>query len=358
MKIPVAKATIMEITPYKPGESKVEGKENIIKLSSNESPFGPSPKAISAYKAAANQLHRYPDGGANQLRKAIGAAHDIDPERVVCGAGSDEIISLLCQAYTTSGKEVLYSQHGFLMYAIYAKAAGATPVEAPASNLGTNVDNILAHVSERTAIVFIANPNNPTGTYLTQDELLRLRKALPEKVLLVIDGAYAEYVEKEDYSNGRELVDRYDNVVMLRTFSKLYGLAALRIGWAYASQEIIDVLHRVRGPFNINAPAIAAASAAIEDSTFTEKVRTHNNRWLERFEKHFNAEGFAYYPSLGNFYLIDFTNKGGAEKADALLKENHIIARKVTAYGLPEYLRISIGLDEDNKKVMEVLGKL
>ncbi|MGH6915236.1 MAG: pyridoxal phosphate-dependent aminotransferase, partial [Geminicoccales bacterium] len=256
---------ILEIEPYVGGKAEVEGMANVVKLSANEAALGPSPRAIEALRAALPVAHRYPDGGARGLREAIAGRFDLDPERIVCGNGSDELIQLLIRAYAGPGDEVLYSAHGFLMYRLSALAAGATPVAAPERELKTDVDALLSRLTSRTRAVFIANPNNPTGSYLSADELARLHRGLPDDVLLVIDAAYAEYVRQGDYTTGLELIPRADNVVMTRTFSKLFGLAALRLGWLYAKPAVVDVLHRVRGPFNVGALAQVAGIAALED---------------------------------------------------------------------------------------------
>src|SRR5438874_9618173 len=263
---PVPGPGIFDIAPYIGGESKAEGVARPIRLASNESALGPSPKAVAAYKALADDMHRYPDGGAAGLRAALGRHHGLDPARIVCGAGSDELIALLQRGYAGPGAEVLYSRHGFLMYPIGALAVGATPIAVPERDLTADVDGILARVTERTRIVFIANPNNPTGTYLSADEMARLHAGLPPHVVLAIDAAYAEFVNRNDYDAGTALVDRAENVVMLRTFSKIYALAGLRLGWAYCPPAIADVLNRVRGPFNVAAPALAAGIAAVEDA--------------------------------------------------------------------------------------------
>ena len=244
MSLPLPKDGILAIAPYVGGESDADG-QRTIKLSSNESPLGPSPRAIAAYTRAAESLHRYPDGGADALAAALATAHGLDAGRIVIGSGSDEIISLLIKAYAGAGDEVLYSRHGFLMYPIGAMAAGATPVNADEVDHTASVDALLAKLSPRTRMVFLANPNNPTGTYLPADEVRRLHRGLPEEVLLVIDAAYAEYVSRNDYSSGVELVEAADNVVMARTFSKIYGLAALRLGWAYCPEHVAEVFHRV-----------------------------------------------------------------------------------------------------------------
>ena len=256
---------IMEISPYVGGRSALDGRQNVIRLAANESALGPSPRAVAAYEALGSSLHRYPDGGAGDLRDALGTLNGLDPARIVCGTGSDEILQLLTKAYAGPGDEVLDIRHGFLVYALAARAAGATPVAAPETDLRADVDSLLEHVTERTRVLFLANPNNPTGSYLSRGELRRLWSGLPENILLVIDSAYAEYVTVADYEAGAELVDAGKNVVMTRTFSKIYGLAALRLGWCYAGEEVIDVMNRVRGPFNVTAPALAAGLAAVQD---------------------------------------------------------------------------------------------
>ncbi len=355
-KSPQPKASILDIAPYVGGKSKAAAGVRVVKLSSNETPLGPSPKAVKAFTDAASSLHRYPDGSAALLREAIGEVHGILPERIVCGAGSDELIALLVHAYTSPGDEVLYSQHGFLMYKIYAQGAGAVPVAAPEKNLRADVDALLAALTPRTRIVFLANPNNPTGSYITKEELKHLRDGLPPHVLLVVDGAYAEYCLQEDYSCGRELVEGTDNTVMLRTFSKIYGLSALRVGWAYGPPAIVDVLNRVRGPFNVSSPGIAAAAAAMRDTGFTAQARDFNDEWLPWLTREITKLGLAVHPSIANFILVQFKpGKYNAEKANAYLMERGLIVRDVVAYGLPDCLRISIGLPPDNSAVVQAL---
>lgn len=346
----------MDIEPYVPGESKVDGSGPVIKLSSNETPLGPSPKAVAAFKGA-DDLARYPDGSARALREAIASAYGLNPERIVCGAGSDEILNLLASAYLGPGDEAIYTEHGFLVYRIAILANGATPVIAPETDCRADVDNILALVTERTKIVFLANPNNPTGTYLPFDELQRLRKGLPENVLLVIDAAYAEYVRRNDYETGLELVATTDNTVMTRTFSKVYGLAALRLGWCYAPGAIADVLNRIRGPFNVSGPAIAAGVAAIQDTAHMEKAVAHNDQWLPWLMEKVSALGLEVTPSVANFILIHFPDEAGrrAADADAVLKEKGIILRRVTGYGFPNALRMTVGTAEENRKAVAAL---
>jgi histidinol-phosphate aminotransferase len=347
---------IMDIAPYVGGESSLPGQNRIIKLSSNESPLGPSPRAVEVYKALAGDLHRYPDGHAVRLREAIARHHGLDASRVVCGAGSDEVIALLVRAYAGPGDEVLYSRHGFLLYPISAQSVGATPVTAPERNLRADVDALLARVTPSTRILFLANPNNPTGSYLPAAEVKRLRDRLAPDVLLVLDAAYAEYVTRPDYEAGVALVEAHDNVVMTRTFSKIYGLAALRLGWAYCPPAVADVLNRVRGPFNTGAAAQAAAVAALEDRAHTEKARAHNERWLPWFSKQAEALGLVAHPSVCNFVLVQFPEAtGGAEKALAFLNGRGVIPRRVGSYGLPDCLRFSIGTAEEMEATVAAL---
>src|SRR5438067_13795333 len=269
---------ILDIAPYIGGEASVPGVERPIRLASNESALGPNPKAIAAYRALAEEIHRYPDGSAAELREALGRHNGLDPERIVCGSGSDELIGLLLRGYVGPGDEVLYSRHGFLMYPIGATAVGAAPIDVPERDLTADVDGFLARVTERTRIVFIANPNNPTGTYLSAEEMARLHAGLPPNVMLAIDAAYAEFVNRNDYEPGIALVNRASNVVMLRTFSKIYALAGLRLGWAYCPPAVADVLNRIRGPFNVSAPALAAGVAAVEDVAALARARAHNDQ--------------------------------------------------------------------------------
>lgn len=358
MASPRPRPGILEITPYVGGKAKSASAKPPAKLSSNECPLGPSPKALAAYHATAAVLHRYPDGHSTELRKAIGRRHNLDPELIVCGAGSDELIALLIRAYAGPGDEVLYSRHGFLIYGIQALAAGAHPVTAPERNLTADVDALLAHVTSRTRLVFLANPNNPTGTYLPAGELERLRAGLPPEALLVIDAAYAEYADAPDYASGIELARRTPNTIMLRTFSKLFGLAALRLGWMTAGPAIIDVMNRVRGPFNVPLPAQTAGVAALDDLEHQEAARALNARWLPWLSRELRALGLTVHPSLANFILVDFPNEPGrdATAACAFLDAEGILVRQVGAYGLPDSLRITIGLEEDNRRVAAALA--
>ncbi|MGB6428086.1 MAG: histidinol-phosphate transaminase [Methyloceanibacter sp.] len=348
---------ILDIAPYVPGRSALEGGGPAIKLSSNETPFGPSPKAVEAYLAAGANLSRYPDGSARPLREAIGKLYGLDPARIVCGAGSDELLNLLAAAYLGPGDEAIYSRHGFLVYRIAILAMGATPVVAQEVALTADVDAILGCVTPATRVVFLANPNNPTGTYLGFDEVKRLRAGLPETVLLVLDAAYAEYVRANDYESGIELVATTHNTVMTRTFSKIYGLASLRIGWAYCPEAIADALNRIRGPFNVSGPAIAAGVAALQDRASVARSAEHNEIWLGRMAEALSALGLMVTPRAANFLLVHFPAATGrsAVEADKFLHSRRIILRRVEEYGFPDALRLTIGTEDDNRAVIEAL---
>ena len=355
--LPQPRRGVLDISAYVPGRDHVEGVARVYKLSSNETPLGPSPKAMEAFREAASALEIYPDGGATLLREAIGAKYGIDPDRIVCGTGSDELLSLLTNAYVGPGDEGVFSEHGFLVYRINILGAGGTPVVAPETDLTASVDATLAKVTERTKIVFLANPNNPTGTYIPFDEVKRLHAALPSNVLLVLDAAYAEYVRRNDYASGLELALTASNVVMCRTFSKIYGLAALRIGWLVGPAHVVDALNRIRGPFNVNAPAIAAGAAAMRDDAHLAAALAHNEEWLPRLTAAFEALGLAVTPSVGNFILIHFPENAGrsAAEADAFLGRRGLLLRAVKAYGLPNALRMTVGSAEANALVIAAL---
>ncbi len=358
---PLHRPGILDITPYVGGRSTATGgrDQRVIKLSSNESPLGPSPEAVAAYHAAADHLHRYPDGGAGGLREALGRRHDLDPARIVCGNGSDDLIALLARAYAGPGDEVIYGEYGFLVYPIVAHSAGAQPVAAAEPDLRVDVDRVLACVTPRTRVVFLANPNNPTGSYLAAAELRRLREELPDYVLLVIDSAYAEYVGAADYEPGADLVADFDNVVMTRTFSKIYGLAALRLGWAYCPRAVADVLDRVRGPFNVTGPTLAAGEAALASTDHVAAARHHNDRWLPRLSAELADLGLTVLPSVANFVLVRFPPDAGrdADAANAFLMERSIIPRTMGAYKLPDCLRISVGLDDEMATLVAALSE-
>ena len=355
---PAPREGVLDIAAYVPGDSQSSA-ERVFKLSSNETPLGASRKAIEAYRDNADQLHLYPDGASAKLRQAIATAHGLNPEQIVCGNGSDELLTLLAQTYLSPGDEAIFTEHGFLVYKIAILASGATPVVAPESDATASVDAILERVTERTRIVFLANPNNPTGTYLPFDEVRRLQAGLPGNVVLVIDAAYAEYVRRNDYESGIELVGQAENVVMTRTFSKIYGLANLRLGWAYGPAGIIDALNRVRGPFNVTGPALAAGAAAIADKAHLQAGIDHNLKWLPWMEARLGELGLEVTPSVGNFLLIHFPDSSGksAAEADAFLRANGLVLRRVGAYGFPNALRMTIGTEEANHATVDALSR-
>jgi histidinol-phosphate aminotransferase len=346
----------MQIEAYVPGKSAAAGVAKIHKLSSNETPLGPSPKAAEAVRSF-EHLELYPDGSATKLREAIAAKYGLDANRIVCGAGSDELLSLITNAYVGPGDEGIFTEHGFLVYRIALLAAGGVPVVAPEKDYRTDVDAILERVTEKTKIVFLANPNNPTGSYIPFDEVKRLHAGLPSHVVLVLDAAYAEYVRRNDYESGLELVATAENVVMTRTFSKIYGLANLRIGWMVAPAHIVDAVNRIRGPFNMNGPALAAGIAAIQDDAHVAKAVEHNEKWLAWLTKEIEALGLKATPSVGNFLMIHFPKDAGktAKDADAFLSSRGLILRRIDAYGIPHALRLTVGSEEANRLVIEAL---
>lgn len=349
---------ILDIAAYVPGRSRAAGGGRTIRLASNETPLGTSPRAIEAFRRCADELHRYPDGGAAALREAIGARHGLDPARIVCGAGSDDLLNLLATAYCGPGDEAMFGEHAFAMFRIVAQAAGATPVAAADCGLAADVDAMIARAGPDTAICFLANPNNPTGTWLTSAEVSRLRAGLPDRCLLVIDAAYAEYMRDGDYSDGAALVDRCDNVAMTRTFSKIYGLSALRLGWLYGPPEVVDVLNRIRMPFNVNRAAQEAGVAALDDAAFVARAVAHNERWRPWLERELSALGLTVHPGAANFVLAEFPDpRRSAAAAYAFLLERGIVARALEGYGMADFLRFSLGLEDENRIVAETLGE-
>jgi histidinol-phosphate aminotransferase len=358
MPRPVPNPGILEIAPYTPGKSPVPEKgRKVFKLSANETPFGPSPKAIEAYKAAAEHLEDYPEGTSKVLREAIGRAFGLDPDRIICGAGSDEILNLLAHTYLSRGDEAISTAHGFLVYPIATMANGATNVVAPETGLTADVDAILQRVTPRTKLVWLANPNNPTGTYLPFDEVKRLRAGLPPHVVLVLDAAYSDYVSRNDYERGIELVSTTDNTVMTHTFSKIHGLAALRVGWMFGPAHIVDAVNRIRGPFNVSTPAMLAAVAAIEDTAHVQMSKEYTEHWRNFLAEEIGKLGLKVTAGVANFVLIHFTQAKGktAADADAFLTGRGLVLRALGNYGLPHALRMTIGTEEANRLVVDGL---
>lgn len=346
---------IMDIALYEGGLSHLEGRANVLKLSSNENPLGAPEGAKEAFQRSARDLHRYPDADASSLRHAIGEVWGLDPRRIVCGVGSNEVIHLLCQAYAGAGWEVVHTEHGFAMYRISALAAGATPVEVPERERTIGVDAILAACGARTKLVFVANPNNPTGTMIGEAELQRLAEGLPPQALLVLDGAYAEYVE--GYDAGAALIGGRDNVVMTRTFSKIYGLGGLRVGWGYGPQAVIDTLNRVRKPFNLSTPALAAAEAAVRDRAWVQRCRSENARWRDWLARRLAEAGVPSDVATANFVLARFADAAEADACDEHLRGEGIIVRRVAGYKLPHCLRITVGDEASCRRVAHAVGQ-
>lgn len=346
---------IMDIALYQGGKAQVAGVSNVVKLSSNENPFGPSDKAKEAFARSVHQLHRYPNTDHASLRGAIADVHGIDAERIICGVGSDEIIHFLCQCYAGPGDEVVYTEHGFLMYKISAMAAGATPVEVAERERTTDVDALLAACNHRTKLVFIANPNNPTGTMISAGEVARLARGLPQQAILVLDGAYAEYVD--GFDAGLSLVEASSNVVMTRTFSKIYGLGGLRIGWGYGPKAIIDVLNRIRGPFNLSNAQLEAAEAAVRDQEFVNRCRSENARLRHWLAEALAEHGVPSDTSMANFVLARFASAEEAEACDLFLQQQGLLVRRVAGYKLPHCLRITVGDESSCRRVAHAIGQ-
>lgn len=357
VKRPEPQNGILDIEAYTPGRANAPAGVRVFKLSSNETPLGPSPKAKEAYLNAVKSLALYPDGSSAKLRGAISERYGLNADHLICGSGSDELLHLLAQAYLGEGDEAIATEHGFLIYPVVTAAAGAKLVAVKETNLRADVDAILAAVTPKTKIIFLANPNNPTGSYLPVDEVKRLHAGLRSDILFVIDAAYSEYVSANDYESGIELVAMNENVVMTRTFSKIYGLAALRLGWMYAPAHIIDVINRIRGPFNVSVAAMEAGVASIGDVSFMESARAHNQTELNWLTKNIRELGLEVAPSVANFLLIRFPNEAGrgAIDADAFLMSRGLILRQVASYGLPDCLRLTVGTTEANKIVVAAL---
>ncbi|WBU52267.1 histidinol-phosphate transaminase [Paracoccus sp. SCSIO 75233] len=347
---------IMDIALYQGGAAHVDGVENVIKLSSNENPYGASEKARDAAIRAAHQMHRYPNTDHADLRAAIGELHGIDPDQIICGVGSDEVLQFAAQCFAGVGDEVIMTEHGFSMYPILTRSVGATPVVVPEQERRVDIQAILGAVTERTRIVFLTNPGNPTGTMLDDEDLHRLAKGLPPSVLLVHDGAYSEFVA-EDVRHDFELVAAYPNVLATRTFSKIYGLGGLRIGWGHANRDLIDVMNRVRQPFNLSVVQLAAAEAAIRDQAHVSRCRSENAKMRAWLRNALTDLGIGCDESHANFVLARFADAATADACDAALKADGLIVRKAAGYGLPHCLRITIGDEPSCRRVAHVIGR-
>ena len=351
------KPGVLDIVPYVGGRAHVPGVSNAHKLSSNESALGPSPMAMEAYRSAEKSLSLYPEGSAGILREAIAAHYGLDPERIVCGNGSDELLTLLAHAYLRAGDEVMFTRHGFLVYRIAALANSAVPVEVAEKDFRADVDAMLARVTSKTRLVYLANPNNPTATYLPHDEARRLHAGLPKDALLVIDAAYSEYIRRNDYEPGIEMVASFPNVVMTRTFSKIYGLAGLRIGWAYCPASVADVLNRVRGPFNVSVPAQLAGAAALKDRAHVEASFAHNEKWRAWLTENIRKLGLRVDESVTNFVLVHFKDTKTAASADTFLSKRGVILRGTAAYNLPACLRMTVGPEDANRAAVTAIAQ-
>jgi histidinol-phosphate aminotransferase len=352
-----AKKYVEDIKPYKQGKSQSNFQGKIVKLSSNENALGCSKKAIEAYQQHSQYLSRYADGNCLKLKEAIAKKYNIEPEQIVCGAGSDELISLLIQNFANEGEELIQSEYGFLMYSISAQKFGVKTIKAKETNLTTNVDNIINLISSKTRIIFIANPNNPTGSHINKAQIEKLIENTPKSVIVVLDLAYGEYVNlsEEEYPDVVKIVKKHQNVVMLRTFSKIYGLASLRLGWSYSSKYIAQILNKSRGPFNVSGASIVAGRAAIEDEDFIIKSQNYNNQHLVILKKQLKEIGLKTYPSIANFILIDFKEVSICKQVNEYLLENGVIVRDLKVYNLPTCLRMTIGKEEENNKLVSLL---
>lgn len=351
---PTPQPGILSIAPYVPGRSDAPSGVTLVKLSANESPLGASPKAIEAARAAAEKMFIYPEGSSRDLREALGEVHGLDPARIICGFGSDDILHLLAQVYLGVGDEAVMSQYGFNVYPIITRAASAEIIMVPEKDYRADVDALLGAVTPATRVLWLANPNNPTGTYLSTAEVERLHAGLRGDVLLVIDNAYAEYVTAEDYSVGNALADRAQNVVMVRTFSKM-GIAGERVGWMYGPPHIVDAVNRIRGPFNVSLSGQAAAAAAARDVEFTASLRAHNAAWRDWLTNALQSNAIRVPPSQGNFVLALFQDSATAKAAFTALRDKGLLVREMHGYGIPEALRISIGLEQHMRAVVDVL---
>jgi len=344
---------------YSVGLSQFKDKVAKVKLSANESALGPSPKAVKEYLKLSKNLKRYPDSDGINLRKALAKKFKLDPNKIILGSGSDQILELVCKAFLTKGDEVVVPKYSFLIYRLYSKINGAKVLYSNENFFTVSVEDILKKVTKKTKIVFIANPNNPTGTYISKKKLLLLRKKLRSNILLVIDDAYFEYVKQKNYSSGLKLFSNFRNVIVTRTFSKIYGLAGLRVGWGYASKEIINSLNLVKPPFNINNPALSAAEAAIKDNAWLNKEIKHVNKWNDKLYMEFKKMNIDTNKSFTNFLLINFDKiKKNSNIIFKSLASSGILIRKMNVYKIKNSLRVTIGKNDENKKLILKIKKV
>ncbi|WP_029006762.1 histidinol-phosphate transaminase [Azospirillum halopraeferens] len=359
MELLSPRSGVSQIKPYRPAHPEGDDR-SWIDLSLTVNPLGPSQKAINAYRLAAGQIHRYPDSLQVALRRAIARSFELDPDRIVCAAGSDELIQLACLAYAGPGDEILCHENGYQGFQKAARVAGATPVIAKERDMVVDVEAMIELATDRTKICYLANPNNPTGTYIAADAVQRLRAGLPSHTLLVIDAAYAEYVRRNNYTCGIDLVDSADNVLMVRTFSKLHGLAGLRVGWGYGPTGVIDVLNQVRGAFNVSVPAQAAAVAALSDDEHEERTLAHNAQWLPWLTAELQQLGLRVYPSVCNFILVRVPTDPSLGVATVVehLARRSILVKTVAEYGMPDCLRITVGQEDENRALVAALGEI
>jgi len=353
---PSAKSSIEKLESYKPnfGNGKVK---SLIRLSANEGALGTSSNAIKAINSFSTDLNRYPPQISENLVDAISKRYSVDRNKIILGNGSDELISILAQAFLSSEDEAIYTEYGFLQFPQAISITGAKGVIAKDNKLTVSVDNILSNITKKTKLIFLANANNPTGTFISKDEVIRLHKSIPSNVLLVYDAAYSEFITHDDYIDGSELVDNSENVIMLRTFSKLHGLASLRLGWGYCSNYILNNLMKVRGPFSVNLAAILAGTAAINDIDFQNSSIEHNIKWMDWLEKELKKLNLSFQTSVTNFLLIKFSNETqfNAQSAEKFLASRGILVRGMSVYNLPSYLRVSLGTEEENMTLIKEL---
>ena len=353
---PCAKSSIEKLESYKPnfGNGTVK---SLIRLSANEGALGTSLNAIKAINSFSTDLNRYPPQISENLVDAISKRYSVDRNKIILGNGSDELISILAQAFLSSEDEAIYTEYGFLQFPQAISITGAKGVIAKDNKLTVSVDNILSKITKKTKLIFLANANNPTGTFISKDEVIRLHKSIPSNVLLVYDAAYSEFITHDDYIDGSELVDNSENVIMLRTFSKLHGLASLRLGWGYCSNYILNNLMKVRGPFSVNLAAILAGTAAINDIDFQNRSIEHNIKWMDWLEKELKKLNLSFQTSVTNFLLIKFSNETqfNAQSAEKFLASRGILVRGMSVYNLPSYLRVSLGTEEENMTLIKEL---